>query len=118
MLSKRSRTRSHALCWQIWQVASVHTLQVRDPYYKFSRDPDMSLDTAPYPSGIPRTGRAGYVGTEGLTEGDGVTAASLRMGERGEFVKTAIQCAQPWLFYTLFCVLGPLGRRNEPGPNF
>ena len=30
--------------------------QIRDPYYKFSRDPDMSLDTAPYPAGVPRPG--------------------------------------------------------------
>ncbi len=30
--------------------------QIRDPYYKFSRDPDMSLDTAPYPAGVPKPG--------------------------------------------------------------
>ena len=32
------------------------TSQVKDPYYRFSRDPDMSLDTAPYPAGVPKPG--------------------------------------------------------------
>ena len=36
--------------------AAAYDAQIRDPYYKFSRDPDMSLDTAPYPAGVPKPG--------------------------------------------------------------
>ena len=68
---------------------SLHS-QVRDPYYKFSRDPDMSLDTAPYPSGIARTGRAGYRGNEANDE-EGTSLASLRYGEKVAFLKQAIR---------------------------
>ena len=61
---------------------------MRDPYYQFSRDPDMSLDTAPYPSGVGRTGRAGY----NASEHDSATLASLRLGETDAFLKTVVGC--------------------------
>ena len=41
---------------QLLQGGSCTAAQIRDPYYKFSRDPDMSLDTAPYPAGVPKSG--------------------------------------------------------------
>ena len=36
--------------------AALSVSQIKDPFYKFSRDPDMSLDTAPYPAGVPKPG--------------------------------------------------------------
>ena len=44
--------------WYLLQnlIEVVSHAQIRDPYYKFSRDPDMSLDTAPYPAGVPKPG--------------------------------------------------------------